>query len=264
MIVLKIIGWVLLGILALIVLALCIKVKITAEYSDDNTNAQLQWLFLKIPLYPKKKKAKKPEEEPEEKSEEEEEEAPAEEKPKGKKESMLHMLYRTHGVDGLLELTRKLCSYLGTFLGGLFKSLVVEELYVDVRCAKQDAAETALYYGEVCSALFPMLGALAAKCKVKKYDINVYPDFLAKFSNAQFFAVFRLYPIYVVGITLALLGRLIFKLLLGMLFKIFLHNKDKSAGKQNINKKEKEDDSNEGSDSGRNPVNNDRESASAG
>ena len=264
MIVLKIIGWVLLGILALIVLALCIKVKITAEYSDDNTNAQLQWLFLKIPLYPKEKKPKKAEEEPEEEAEEEEEEAPAEEKPAGKKESTLHMLYRTHGVDGLLELTRKLCSYLGSFLGDLFRSLVIEELYVDVRCAKQDAAETALYYGEVCSVLFPALGALASKCRMKKYDVNVYPDFLAKFSNAQFFVKFHLYPIYVVGITLVLLGRLIFKLLLGMLVKIFLSNKKKGTEKQNINKKEKEDDSNEGSDSGRNPVNNDRESTSAG
>lgn len=263
MIVLKIIGWVLLGILALIVLALCVKVKISAEYSDDNTNAQLQWLFLKIPLYPKQKKPKKAEEEPEEEAGEEEE-PPAEEKPAGKKEGMLHMLYRTHGVDGLLELTRKLCSYLGTFLGGLFKSLVVEELYVDVRCHKADAAETALYYGEVCSVLFPMLGSLAAKCKIKKYDINVYPDYLARFSNAQFFVKFHLYPIYVVGITLALLGRLIFKLLLGMLVKIFLSNKKKGTEKQNINKKEKEDDSNEGSDSGRNPVNNDRESTSAG
>ena len=67
MIVLKIIGWVLLGILALIILALCVRVRIAVEYSDDNTNVLLQWLFVKIPLYPmpekepaKPKKEKKP------------------------------------------------------------------------------------------------------------------------------------------------------------------------------------------------------------
>ena len=53
MIVLKIIGWVLLGILALILLVLCIRIRIAAEYSDDNTNVRLEWLFLKLPLYPR-------------------------------------------------------------------------------------------------------------------------------------------------------------------------------------------------------------------
>lgn len=262
MIVLKIIGWVLLGILALIVIALCIKLQITAEYSDENTHVALKWLFLTIPLYPKKPKPPKPEEEkPEE--EQPEEEKPEEEKPAAKKESFLHLLYRTHGVDGILELTRKLCSYLNTFLGDLFKSLVVEELYLDVACTKGDAAATAVYYGEVCAALYPMLGALASKCKLKKYDINIYPDYLARFSKASFFVKFRVYPIYVTGITLALVFRLVFKLLLGMLVKIFLQNKPKKAEKENITK-EKEDESHEGSVSGRNPVNNDRESASAG
>ena len=263
MIVLKIIGWVLLGILALIVLALCVKLQITAEYSEENTHVMLQWLFLKIPLYPKKPKPPKAEEEQPAEEESQEEEKPEEEQPAAKKESFLHMLYRTHGVDGILELTRKLFSYLGKFTGGLFKSLVVEELYLDVRCAKGDAAETAIYYGEVCSALWPMLGALASKCKLKKYDINIYPDYLARFSSASFFAKCRVYPIYVTGITLALVGRLVFKLLLGMLLKIFLPKKPKKAEKENITI-EKEDESHEGSVSGRNPVNNDRESASVG
>ena len=260
MIVLKIIGWTLLGVLALIVLALCIKLQITAEYSDDNTHVELQWLFLKIPLYPKTKKAK-PEKAPEE--EKPEEEKPEEAKPAAGKESLLHMLYRTHGVDGILELTRKLCSYLNSFFGGLFKSLAFEELYLDVCCAKGDAAETAIYYGEVCAALWPALGALASRCKLRKYDVNIYPDYLARFSRASFFARLRVYPIYVTGITLALVFRLVFKLLLGMVFKIFLQNKQKSAEKENITK-EKEDESHEGSDSRRHPVNNDRESASAG
>ena len=262
MIVLKIIGWVLLGIFSLIVLALCVKLQIMAEYSDDNTNVAVKWLFLKIPLYPMEKKPPKPKEEkpPEEKPEEEK---PKEEKPKEKKESFLHLLYRTHGVDGILEIVRRLFSYLNAFTGGMLRALVVEELWLDVRCAKGDAAATAVYYGEVCSALWPMLGALASRCKLKKYDINIYPDYLARFSSASFFVKLRVYPIYVTGITLALVFRLVFKLMLGVLLKIFLPKKQKKAEKENITK-EKEDESHEGSVSGRNPVNNDRESASAG
>ena len=58
MIVLKIIGWILLAVFALIILALCIKVHINVEYSNENTSAYIKWLFLKIPLYPTKKKEK--------------------------------------------------------------------------------------------------------------------------------------------------------------------------------------------------------------
>lgn len=263
MIVLKIIGWTLLGILALIVLALCIRLLIEVEYSDDDTHVTLRWLFLNVPLYPKAPKAPK-EGAPEEEQPEEEQNA-GEEKPAkgGRQESLLHAVYRTHGVDGMLELARKTVSYLNTFLGGLIRSVVIEELYIDAACTKDDAAATAIYYGEVCSALFPLLGALASKCKIKRYNVNVYPDYLARFSRASFHVKLHVYPIYVTGITLALVFRLVFRVLLGMFVKIFLQKKDKNAEKENITI-EKEDESHEGSDSGRNPVNNDRESPSAG
>ena len=52
LIVLKIIGWIILAVIALIVLVLCIKVRIFAEYSEIDTRVRIQWLFLKIPLFP--------------------------------------------------------------------------------------------------------------------------------------------------------------------------------------------------------------------
>ena len=299
MIVLKIIGWVLLGILALIVLVLCVRIRIAVEYSDDNTNVELQWLFLKLPLYPrppkapkepkpaKEKKQKKgaqeasptpPEPAPETETPPEQAapqpetaqppeqsgtaqasapqaetaaaqpapEATAEDgttaKPAEKKESLLHIIYRTHGVDGILEILRRVFSYLGSFFGDMMKSLVIEELYLDIGCAKKDAAETAIHYGEVCAALYPMLGALASKCKIKKYDINVYPDYLARFGRASFFVKFHVYPIYVTGITVVLVCRMVFKVLLRMLVKILLPKKEKNAEGKNKNT-EKEDES---------------------
>ena len=338
MIVLKIIGWVLLGILALILLVLCIRIRIAAEYSDDNTNVRLEWLFLKLPLYPrppKEPKEPKPPKKEKKKKEEaaEPSPAPAEEvpptappepsvtaaqdaaqpaaetvagegpepsgtetasapaqesgtapspeaaaapsdegtapaaaeegKPAEKKESLLHIIYRTHGVDGILEIVRRVFSYLGSFFGDMMRALVIEELYLDVGCTKKDAAATAIYYGEVCAALFPMLGALASRCKIKKYDINVYPDYLARFSRASFFVKFHVYPIYVVGITVVLVCRMVFKVALKMLVKILLPKKEKKAVKDN-KITEKEDESHEGSVSSRNPVHNDRESTSAG
>lgn len=258
MIVLKIIGYVLLGILALIILVLSVKVRIFAEYSDVDTNVRIKWLFLNIPLYPSKKdasdKKKKdsgketehippeelsPEEGPVEELAPVTEDTPGEEVQQKKKgDSFLKTLYSAHGIDGLILIVRRLFRYLGTFFGDLLSSLVVDELYIDVMCNRKDAASTAIYYGEVCSALFPMLGALVTKYKVRKYDINVYPDYLARHSSASFAVSMHLYPIYVIAISISLVVKLLFKVILKLLIKCFLPSKSK--GNENIETEKEE------------------------
>ena len=251
MIILKIIGWVILSVIALIILALCVKVRIFAEYSEINTHVNLKWLFIKIPLYPTapKEKAEKPTVEkpqsvaPEEKLEIDEEvnsepeitevavqetEEIKNETPKPKN-NLLKTLYDAHGIDGLILIVQRVFSYIGSFIGDLMQSLVIDQLYLDVRCTKGDAASTAIYYGEVCSALFPMMGALVSKYKVRKYDINVYPDYLAKHSSASFAISLHLYPIYLIGITLLFGCRMLFKVLLRLIGKCFLPSKNKKA-----------------------------------
>lgn len=253
-------GWVLLSILALILLILCIKVRVGVEYSNENTSAYVKWLFLKIPLYPVKKKPEKTSAEPtadniavDENVDTETavEETPAQEpvQPTGTqkpKESLLHLLYRANGVDGLILIVKRVFSYIGTFVGQLMNSVVVEELYIDVSCTKHDAAETAIYYGEVCSTLFPLLGALVSKYKIKKYDFNIYPDFIARFSNVSFIANFYIVPIKLIGIVLLLVFKLLFKVVGRLVVKIFLTMKNDSTGKSNIkNTQEKSEMSNE-------------------
>ena len=265
MIVLKIIGWIILAIIALVFLVLCIKVRIFAEYSEIDTRLRVQWLFLKIPVYPseskgtKGNKTKKQSTLKTEASENHDlsdieagektndtvtEDAAAQsdadnsetapQAPK-QKNNLLKTLYEAHGIDGLLLLLNRTFSYIGTFLGDLAKSLVIDELYIDVQCTRKDAASTAIYYGEVCSALFPLLGALISKYKVRKYDINVYPDYLAKQSSASFAVSMHLYPIYFIAITVAFGCRMLFKVLLRLIVKIFLPKKNVSAENSNNN-----------------------------
>lgn len=281
MIVLKIIGCVFLGIIALILLVLSVKVRIFAEYSDVDTNVRIKWLFLDIPLYPSEKKDSKnnnQQDASEKVSEstsssvsdeadtaatdiasvqntvtenaeaidntqinqpESEAAAPTEENTNNKKgNSFLKTLYSAHGIDGLLLIVRRLFRYLGTFFGDALTSLVIDELYIDVKCNKKDAASTAIYYGEVCSSLFPMLGALVTKYKVRKYDINVYPDYLARHSSASFAVSMHIYPIYLVSISVALVVKLLFKVILKLLIKCFFPSKSK--GNENIETETKE------------------------
>ena len=267
MIILKIIGWIILAVIALIVLVLCVKVRIFAEYSEIDTRVRIQWLFLKIPLFPTEKKdgaqkkkkadASRPkaenppveeltEEVMEEPSAETVENAASEETPAeeataatdetpapAKKNNLLKTLYDAHGIDGLLLIIKRAFSYIGSFFGDLAKALVIDELYLDVRCTKKDAASTAIYYGEVCSALFPMLGTMVSKLKVRKYDINVYPDYLARQSSASFAVSMHLYPIYLIAITVLFGCRMLFKVLLRLIVKIFLPKKKESAENSN-------------------------------
>ena len=241
MIVLKIIGWIILAIIALIVLVLCIRVRIFAEYSEIDTRVRIQWLFLKIPLFPSEKKGevKKSNKEKSAKTKNEsvsQEATPddAAEAPAAKpKNNLLRILYDAHGIDGLLLIVKRTFSYIGSFFGDLAKALVIDELYLDVRCTKKDAASTAIYYGEVCSALFPMLGAIVSKYKVRKYDINVYPDYLARQSSASFAVSMHLYPIYLIAITILFGCRMLFKVLLRLIVKIFLPKKKKNAENSN-------------------------------
>ena len=268
MIVLKIIGWIILAVFVLIILALCIKVHINVEYSNENTSAYIKWLFLKIPLYPTKKKEKTVAQPTEQTATEEAvpltdelsqadialqtadgaqaadasqtadattvaDVAQTVASAKPKKESLLHLIYRSNGIDGLVLILKRLFSYLGTFTGNALNGVVFEELYIDVSCTKGDAASTAIYYGEVCATVFPILGALVSKYKIKKYDFNIYPDYIARFSNASFIANMYIIPIYFIGIVLALVFKLLFGVLGRMAVKIFLTMKNDSAGKSN-------------------------------
>ncbi len=272
MIVLKIIGWIILAIIALITFVLCIKVRIIAEYSEIDTRVRVQWLFFKVPLFPSEKKNsdKKNGEQKNQQNTGSEKVAEAEqltetvdeqtdgiqsdtsedtntanvqsaeeisesgETPAPKqKNNLLKTLYDAHGVDGLLLIAKRTFGYVGTYFGDLAKSLVVDELYVDVRCTKKDAASTAIYYGEVCSVLFPMLGAMVSKYKVRKYDINVYPDYLARQSSASFAISMHLYPIRLGGVSLVFGCRMLFKVLLRLIVKIFLPKKKVNAENSN-------------------------------
>ena len=80
-----------------------------------------------------------------------------------------------------------------------------------------------------------MLGALVSKYKVRKYDINVYPDYLAKHSSASFAVAMHLYPIYVIAIVLLFAFRMLFKVVFRLFGKIFLPSKSKKAENSNIN-----------------------------
>ena len=201
-----------LGVVALLILLLSVKVRVDAEYIDS-FRAKLRWAFLSFDLYPTKPKEKKPKEE-----KPKQEEPPAPEEPKPKKPNPFKTFYENQGYEGVKQLIRDTADAFGSLMKRIQKHLILDELFLFVVVSQNhDAARTAIEYGEACREIFPAMGFICSNLKVKKYDVEVAPDFLGTFSSAQFSFSVSIRPIFLINAALVLAVRLLFKVVLKVL-----------------------------------------------
>ena len=210
-----------LGIILFFVIVFSIPVGVIVDYGEK-TLVAIKWLFLKItvvdtskPKKEKKKKEKKKENKPDDKKDEK----PKEEKPKQKGgNSLLKQIYNDHGYDGLVKMLGSVGRSLSGFFGSLWKSFTIDELYIEMITAADDAAQTAIKHGKLCSYAYPILGKVISTCKVKKYDFDFSPDFLATKSTASAYVRLHIIPIKITNAAVAL----VFKLLFGVVIKLLV------------------------------------------
>ena len=204
--------YILLGLVLLLVLLLSVKVRVHAEYFDAFT-AKLRWAFLSFDLYPTKPKPEKP------KKEKPQKEEPAQEKPpKPKKPNPLKTFYENQGFDGVKQLALDSADALGSLMKSVKKHLILDELYLFLTVShNQDAARTAIEYGETCRQVFPAMGFICSNLQVRKYDVEIEPDFLGAFSQAEFSFTVSIRPLFLIQAVLALAIRMLFKVVLKVL-----------------------------------------------
>lgn len=178
--------YIILGIILSFVAVLSIRAHVHVQYEDELT-AYASWAFLKIPLFPrpeKPPKEKKPEKKP---AGEPAEETPKE--PKAKGPNPLKVLYENEQLDGIMEILGKLLEIIDKFGRRMINSFVIDEMFLDITVSRNDAAQTAEEYGKTCRKVFPLTGAVVANCNVKKYSINIAPDFIGKGHNEYAFSM---------------------------------------------------------------------------
>ncbi len=224
--------YIFLGIIGFIVLLLSIRITVNGEFFEE-FKLNIKWLFVKIDILPAKKKDKpKKEKTPKEKKEKPVTEEVVEETPTEKKENIFVKFYNNQGFDGVIQLINNVGKALGKLMHTFKKHIVLRELYLWMTVTGGcDAAETALEYGRVCQKVFPAMSFICSNLTVKKYDVEIEPDFLGSKNKAEFAFSVSVRPIFILNALIVLVFRLLIKVVLKFLMGI----KDKSKNNENIN-----------------------------
>ncbi len=208
--------YILLSVILFITVLFLIPVRVTADY-DNSFELYVSYLFLKIRLFPSKEKKDKKSKHNNEKKEDTEQ--AQKKKKRDKKDNIFLKFYKNQGFEATIQLIADTMNYINGLFGGIFKHFVFRKLFLSMRVSGSDAAETAIKYGKISSAVFPAMGYICSKAKVKKYDIDISPDFLASKDVAEFYFQFGICPIFITN-SIIVFGFKMFKNVLLKLFKV--------------------------------------------
>ncbi len=202
------------GIIGFFVLILSVPVHVSIGY-DDKIRLSVRYLFLKLNILPsenKKPKKDKPKKEKPPKKEEPKKEADKEKKPN----PILEMV-KANGHDGMMLVIQNLGKVMGTYGGNLFKSVIFDEIVLHICVGTGDSATTAIKYGKTCQKVYPIFGFICSNNLVKRYDIDVHPDFLANKTESEFYTDFHICIRKIINASIGMVFRLIFKVVITFL-----------------------------------------------
>ncbi len=138
--------------------------------------------------------------------------------PKEKKPNPFQTFYENQGFEGVMQLVRDAADAIGGLMKSVKKHLIIDELFLWVVIShNHDAAQTAIEYGEACQDIYPAIGFICSNLKVKKYDVEVEPDFIGTFSSAQFAFALSVRTIFLINAGIVLAVKLLFKVVLKLL-----------------------------------------------
>lgn len=163
----KVILWILLGLLALLLIALVIPVKVRFQYEDREPFLAVRYGPVKLQLLPKKEKP--------EKSDKKKKKKPKKEK-KSKAEKPKKPKAKINRAQIFYAL-EKLPPILGRALKRVGRSIHIKPLKLYVLVAGADPADTAQLYGKLEAALAAGFPILEKALRIKDADVRLYVDF---------------------------------------------------------------------------------------
>lgn len=154
------------GIVLVVSGLLCCPVTLLPSFSDG-FSIRITYLFFSKRIQPGREKPK--EKKQKKKAEKESETESTVEK--------LRRLSGEEGTAGFVSLLWELSVLAAGSLKKLFRHVVIVDFSLDVSVGGDDAADTALSYGKLCSVIYPAVSVLVSHAKTKHYGVSVFPDF---------------------------------------------------------------------------------------
>lgn len=198
--------YILLGILLAIIILLCFPIKAIIQYSEF-LSVDAEYMFFNFRVTPREakpdlEKEEKPKKEKKKKKKKKEPDKAQEERP-----SLIQTIREEEGLEGLIKffkaLLQNILSITGRLLRRIFSHFIFQDIIISMLISDKNAAKTAIKYGQTCEAVFPAMGALCSLAKVKKYDIDISPDFLGSKPEIEIYARVYFRPIFALAAAIA-------------------------------------------------------------
>ena len=176
-------------ILILIILGLLLPVRVILAYTEDFSVAVK---FAGITVFSGKKK-----EQPQKNNQKQEK---PKEKPKKTEylKTSFQKLKQKYGFSGAVKeifcFLNRCIKHLGWFL----KTVKFRKVQLGITVASDDAAKTAIEYGAVCSAVYPVLSLFYSKANIKYKQIDIKSDFNTEKSSFMFSLTVNLQIIFLI------------------------------------------------------------------
>ncbi len=210
---------IILAIILFFVLLFSVRFTAVIHY-DEDVAVDVRWLFIKKQIMPKDE-AKKPKKKKEKKKKEPKQETVDEtvKEPKKKGDNIITRFYHNNGIPGFIELLKGLMNAVGGMFSRIFKSFIIDDLFISLIVGDSDSAQTAIKHGKTCAAVYPILGYLTTHMNIKKHKTEILPDFIEGRNIVRFHAKVSVVPGRLINaviiVAFELTGKVLFKLLKG-------------------------------------------------
>lgn len=160
------------GILLFLFLLLIIPVSVEAGYTDSFI-LRLRYGGIKVFDTGKQKKPKKPRKPKKPKPEGKGEKKPV----KPKKDGFVKKIFRDHGKIGGIKFIFSVLKAGLSKAVWVIKKIKFKKLLLDITVSSEDAAATAVSYGGVCAAVYPVIALIKENTCVAVSEVNIRTDF---------------------------------------------------------------------------------------
>lgn len=189
------------GIIAFIFVLLICPLSVSVVY-DGEVELKIRYLFLCFKLLPKKeKKPKKPKPQKPEKPEK------TDSKPQDKNKNSAKDFVRKKGIDGLIELLKKMVDIILKAAKTVTSHLVISKLDINVLVVGDDAADTAMKFGYLCSAVYPIVSIIESHIKKCRHNENIVAGFNDSKTKIYLVVKARIKPLFLIGAAVTALFR---------------------------------------------------------